>query len=99
MIGVIFCITLLISAITGGNMFQAWNVGEVTEDLLRCARGIDHRHHPRDRRGSWSSSVVSSRIGAVAGRLVPLMVIAVPDRRPSYVLILNIGQLPGPAQD
>ncbi|MCZ6827913.1 MAG: alanine:cation symporter family protein, partial [Gammaproteobacteria bacterium] len=30
-IGTIFCITLLVSAITGGNMFQAWNVGEITQ--------------------------------------------------------------------
>ena len=29
-LGGLFCITLLMSAITGGNMFQAWNVAEVT---------------------------------------------------------------------
>ncbi|MEL6797652.1 MAG: alanine:cation symporter family protein, partial [Planctomycetota bacterium] len=28
--GGVFCVTLLISAITGGNMFQSWNVAEVT---------------------------------------------------------------------
>ena len=30
LIGGIFCITLLISTATGGNMFQAWNVAEIT---------------------------------------------------------------------
>src|SRR5690606_16347794 len=30
-IGGLFCVTLLISTFTGGNMFQAWNVGEITE--------------------------------------------------------------------
>ena len=29
-IGGIFCFTLVLSAITGGNMFQAWNVAAVT---------------------------------------------------------------------
>lgn len=29
-LAVVFCITLLISTVTGGNMFQAWNVAEVT---------------------------------------------------------------------
>ncbi len=29
-IGVLFCLTLLVSAVTGGNMFQAWNVAAVT---------------------------------------------------------------------
>ncbi|MEO1009401.1 MAG: amino acid carrier protein [Planctomycetota bacterium] len=28
--GGLFCLTLILSAITGGNMFQAWNVAEVT---------------------------------------------------------------------
>ncbi len=32
--GGIFCITLLISTITGGNMFQAWNVAELTESYF-----------------------------------------------------------------
>ena len=29
-IGGVFCITLLVSTATGGNMFQAWNVAEIT---------------------------------------------------------------------
>ena len=72
LIGWIFCITLLISTITGGVMFQAWNVGDVTQAYFNIP--------------SWSSGVVLAilvglviiggikRIGAVAGRLVPFMV-------------------------
>ena len=33
-IGTIFCVTLLVSAATGGNMFQAWNVGELTQQYF-----------------------------------------------------------------
>ena len=33
-IGGVFCLTLLVSSVTGGNMFQAWNVGEVTEEYF-----------------------------------------------------------------
>ena len=72
LIGWIFCITLLISTITGGVMFQAWNVGDVTQAYFNIP--------------SWGSGVVLAilvglviiggikRIGAVAGRLVPFMV-------------------------
>ena len=48
-IGFIFCITLLISAITGGNMFQAWNVSEMTQEAVpaipKIGVGIIARHH------------------------------------------------------
>jgi alanine or glycine:cation symporter, AGCS family len=71
-IGVVFCITLLISAITGGNMFQAWNVGEITESYF----GV-----PSIVTGIILAILVGlviiggiKRIGAVAGRLVPFMV-------------------------
>nr|MDJ0926215.1 alanine:cation symporter family protein [Gammaproteobacteria bacterium] len=30
-IGVIFCIAMIASTFTGGNMFQAWNIGEITQ--------------------------------------------------------------------
>jgi len=71
-IGVIFCITLLASTATGGNMFQAWNVGELTEEYF----GVP----------SWITGVVLAilvgmviiggikRIGKVAAALVPFMV-------------------------
>ncbi len=70
-IGVLFCITLLIATITGGNMFQAWNVAVVTEDGL----GI-----PSPLVGAIQAVLVGAvilggikRIGAVAGRVVPVM--------------------------
>ncbi len=90
-VGGIFCVTLLISAITGGNMFQAWNVAEVTHAYF----GV-----PQVATGIVLAILVGAvilggikRIGNVAGRLVPAMCIlylvaAV------YVIILNIGQIP-----
>ena len=34
LIATIFCVTLLVSTATGGNMFQAWNVGELTQEYF-----------------------------------------------------------------
>ena len=91
-IGVIFCITLLISTITGGNMFQAWNVGELTQEYFNVP--------------SWISGIVLAvlvgsviiggikRIGLVAGTLVPFMVVLYLGAG-FYVLALNIGDIPG----
>jgi AGCS family alanine or glycine:cation symporter len=71
-IGGLFCLTLLVSTATGGNMFQAWNVGEITEEYF----GI-----PSVFAGIALAVLVGmviiggiKRIGAVAGRLVPFMV-------------------------
>jgi alanine or glycine:cation symporter, AGCS family len=71
-IGGVFCITLLISATTGGNMFQAWNVAEITNNYFPSV--------PKFVCGVILAMVVGMviiggirRIGAVAGRLVPLM--------------------------
>jgi alanine or glycine:cation symporter, AGCS family len=62
---------LLISAVTGGNMFQAWNVGLLTERYFGVPGLVS---------GAVLALVVAGviiggirRIGAVAGRLVPLM--------------------------
>jgi AGCS family alanine or glycine:cation symporter len=70
-IGILFCITLLISTITGGNMFQAWNVGVVTEESF----GV-----PQQVVGVILTVLVGlvilggiKRIGAVAGAIVPAM--------------------------
>jgi len=91
-IGVIFCITLLVSTATGGNMFQAWNVGELTEEYFSVP--------------SWITGIVLAvivgaviiggikRIGKVAGTLVPLMVVLYLAAG-SYVLAVNIGDIPG----
>ncbi len=90
-IGVIFCITLLISTTTGGNMFQAWNVGELTQEYF----GVP----------SWITGIVLAlmvgtviiggikRIGLVAGTLVPFMVVLYLGAG-LYVLAINIGDLP-----
>jgi AGCS family alanine or glycine:cation symporter len=91
-IGYIFCVTLLVSTITGGNMFQAWNVGNVT----RLNFGV-----PELLTGLVLALITATviiggikRIGAVAGRLVPFMcglyLLAA-----LYVLAVNIEALPG----
>ncbi len=90
-IGGLFCVTLLVSTATGGNMFQAWNVGEITQQYF----GV-----PSVATGIILAVVVGSviiggikRIGAVAGRLVPAMV-ALYLLAGSYVLLVNIGVVP-----
>ncbi len=90
-VGAIFCLTCLISTMTAGNMFQAWNVGEVTELYF----GI-----PSIFSGIVLAIVVGmviiggiKRIGAVAGRLVPIMLMLYMIAA-VYVLILNIDQVP-----
>ncbi len=89
-IGTIFCITLLVSATTGGNMFQAWNVGEITQAYF----GI-----PSIVCGIVLAILVGTviiggikRIGAVAGRLVPIMV-ALYLLAGTYVLFINSDQI------
>ena len=90
-VGVIFCITLLISAITGGNMFQAWNVGVQTEEAL----GI-----PAVAVGIILALVVGAviiggikRIGHVAGILVPFMCVLYL-LAGIVVLVMNITAIP-----
>ncbi|MEM1329958.1 MAG: amino acid carrier protein [Planctomycetota bacterium] len=90
--GGVFCVTLLISAITGGNMFQAWNVAEVTTQYVD---GM-----PREAIGVILTIAVGlvilggiKRIGAVAGRLVPFMC-ALYLLAGLYVLALNIDVIP-----
>ena len=70
---VIFSISVIISAITGGNLFQAWNVGDVTESYF----GVP----------AWMCGLTLAvatglviiggirRIGQVASKLVPFMVV------------------------
>ena len=71
LIGGIFCVTLLISTLTGGNMFQAWSVADATQTNF----GV-----PRVAVGIVLAVICAmviiggiKRIGAVAGRLVPFM--------------------------
>jgi len=91
-VAVIFCLTLLISTVTGGNMFQAWNVADITFSYFNV---------PQMFTGSILAVIVGlvilggiQRIGNVTGRLVPFMCV-------TYllvgiaVLIMNIGMIPG----
>ncbi len=91
-IGGFFCITLIISTITGGNMFQAWNVAGLTEGYF----GV-----PKVATGIILAMLVGlviiggiKRIGTVASKLVPLMCLL-------YliagfaVLVVNADQIPG----
>ncbi len=70
-LGVIFCLTLLVSTITGGNMFQAWNVADISFEyfgLPKLATGIVLTI-------GVGLVIVGGikRIGDVAGRIVPFM--------------------------
>jgi len=71
-IGGIFVVTLLISTITGGNMFQAWSVGEITENYFPSVPSVVS--------GIILAILVGmviiggiKRIGSVAGKIVPIM--------------------------
>src|SRR5690606_26587832 len=90
-IATIFVVTLLISTITGGNMFQAWAVADVTHTYFAV---------PGIATGIVLALLVGAviiggikRIGAVAGRLVPFMcglyLLAA-----LYVVAMNIGEVP-----
>jgi len=90
-IGGVFCVTLLISTATGGNMFQAWNVAKVTKNAFSVPEIVT---------GIILCVVVAAviiggikRIGAVAGKLVPLMCL-IYLLSAAYVLILNIDGIP-----
>jgi len=70
-IGVIFCLTLLVSTATGGNMFQAWNVADISFTYFGMPQWIA---------GLVLTLAVGAvivggikRIGEVAGRVVPFM--------------------------
>ncbi|MEZ5564296.1 MAG: amino acid carrier protein [Gammaproteobacteria bacterium] len=72
-IGGLFCLTLLVMVITGGNMFQAWNVGNITQSYFGVPGPVS---------GLILAVIVGlviiggiRRIGAVASRLVPFMVL------------------------
>ncbi|WP_419192602.1 alanine/glycine:cation symporter family protein [Kolteria novifilia] len=71
LIGGFFCLTLLVSALTGGIMFQAWNVAALSHSSFRI---------PRIFSGLVLATLLGlvvlggiKRIGRVAAKLVPLM--------------------------
>ncbi|MCB1055074.1 MAG: sodium:alanine symporter family protein [Acidobacteria bacterium] len=70
-VGGLFCVTLLVSTVTGGNMFQAWNVADITREYF----GV-----PILASGVVQMVLVGlviiggiKRIGSVAGKIVPFM--------------------------
>ncbi len=90
-VGGIFVVTLLISTITGGNMFQAWSVGEITENYFNVPSIVS---------GIVLAVIVGlviiggiKRIGAVAGRIVPFMC-AIYILAALVVLAMNLGSIP-----
>ena len=90
-VGSIFCVTVLVAAFTGGNMFQAWNVGILTERYF----GV-----PGVLTGIVLALVVGTviiggikRIGAVAGWLVPFMC-SLYLLAALHVVVLHLGAVP-----
>lgn len=91
-IGGVFVVTLVTSAITGGNMFQAWNVADITFTYFEI---------PQVATGIVLAILVAlviiggiKRIGSFAGRVVPFMCV-IYILAALYVLILNAGEIPG----
>jgi AGCS family alanine or glycine:cation symporter len=91
-IGVLFSITLIIMTFAGGNMFQTWNVADLTMTYF----GV-----PKIVTGIVLAMVVGmviiggiKRIGKVAGRLVPVMCILYL-LAAFAVLAINIEKIPG----
>ncbi|HEX4871596.1 MAG TPA: amino acid carrier protein [Nevskiaceae bacterium] len=92
LIGALFAIPLIVFGITGGNMFQAWNVAETTRSYF----GIE----------PWISGLILAvlvaavilggirRIGRIAGVLTPFMCLLYVAGG-VYVLVVNAEQLPG----
>ena len=90
-VGGLFVITLLISAATGGNMFQAWNVADTTESYWELEK--------------WKTGLILAAvvglviiggikvIGRVAGIIVPFMCV-IYIAAAVYVLSVNIAEVP-----
>ncbi len=90
-VAVVFCLALLTATCTGGNMFQAWNVGEVTGAYFPIP--------------PWACGLVLSilvaaviiggirRIGRVAAAIVPAMC-AIYLIAGAYVLFVNADEIP-----
>ena len=90
-VGGLFCVTLIISSITGGNMFQAWNVADITHSYFNIPQVVT---------GIVLSVLVGmviiggiKRIGQVAGKLVPFMS-ALYFLSAIYVIAANFSQIP-----
>ena len=90
-LAVMFSLCVVLSSATGGNMFQAWNVADVTSQYFGLPGWIS---------GAALTLLVGAviiggikRIGVVAGTLVPVMVLFYVVAG-SYVLFENYEQIP-----
>lgn len=90
-LGSFFCVTLLTSTVTGGNLFQSWNVAALTEQYFQV---------PPVATSIVIAVVVGmvivggiKRIGHVAGRIVPFMV-AMYILAALAVIFTNLGDIP-----
>jgi AGCS family alanine or glycine:cation symporter len=90
-IGVVFSITLIIMTFAGGNMFQTWNVADLTMNYFAVPKMVT---------GIVLATVVGmvivggiQRIGKVASRLVPIMCVLYL-LSAFAVLAVNIEKLP-----
>lgn len=91
-LGGLFCITLIISTVTGGNTFQAWNVADI---------GFTYFGIPKVVTGIVLTLGVGivivggiKRIGDVAGKIVPFMC-GIYILAGLYVIVVNAGEIPG----
>ncbi|MEM6313479.1 MAG: amino acid carrier protein [Planctomycetota bacterium] len=91
-IGTVFVITLIISAITGGNMFQAWNVANTTRDYF----GISQLVTGLVLAGIVAVVIIGGIrvIGRVTSIIVPFMCV-IYLLAGLFVLVINIGEIPG----
>lgn len=90
-IGALFCVTLVISTVTGGNMFQAYNVADI---------GHSYFNIPKIVTGivlAVSVGIVIiggiKRIGDIAGKIVPFMC-AIYLLAGFYVILTNLPEIP-----
>ena len=87
----VYVVTLLISTVTGGNMYQSWNVGQITREYFNVPPIVS---------GVILAVAVGlviiggiKRIGSVAGRIVPAMC-GLYFLAAIVVLIMKIGVVP-----
>lgn len=90
-LGILFAFCVMTSAITGGNMFQAWSIADITNQYFDIPGWIS---------GTILAVVVSTvliggikRIASVTSFLVPLMVLIYLIAG-SYVLLVNFKEIP-----
>ncbi len=91
-LGAIFCVSLLVCTATGGNMFQAWNVADISFSYFGVPRLVS---------GAIMTILVGlvilggiRRIGAVAEALVPFMC-ALYLVGGIWVIVSRLDQVPG----